>query len=189
MPEERTGADEPRQAPSVSLSALGPRICILGPSNSGKSTFAEAIGRKRGLEVVHLDRLFHLPNTDWRQRPSAEFATLHDAAIARNAWVIDGNYSQVMPQRLARATGLIVLDVPTGVSLARYLRRTLLEPIRAGGLEGGQESLKWEMIRHIVRTTPANRRAYADLFERVALPKVRLASLGAIKRCLAEWDL
>ena len=37
----------------MNLSDLGDRICILGPSNSGKSTLADAIARKRGLEPVH----------------------------------------------------------------------------------------------------------------------------------------
>jgi adenylate kinase family enzyme len=52
----------------MNLSDLGDRIVILGPSNSGKSTLADAIARKRGLQAVHLDLLFHLPNTDWEQR-------------------------------------------------------------------------------------------------------------------------
>lgn len=47
----------------MKLSDLGDRICILGPSNSGKSTLADAIARKRGLTPIHLDLLFHLPNT------------------------------------------------------------------------------------------------------------------------------
>ncbi|WP_313442401.1 hypothetical protein [Brevundimonas sp.] len=44
----------------LTLAELGPRICIMGPSNSGKSTLAVAIGDAKGLEVVHLDRLRHL---------------------------------------------------------------------------------------------------------------------------------
>jgi len=48
----------------MTLVELGTRISTMGPSNSGKSTLAEAIGRARNLEVVHLDRLRHLPHTD-----------------------------------------------------------------------------------------------------------------------------
>jgi adenylate kinase family enzyme len=76
----------------MNLSDLGDRICILGPSNSGKSTLANAIARKRGLEAVHLDVLHHLPNTDWEPRSRDEFIALHDAAIAGERWVMDGNY-------------------------------------------------------------------------------------------------
>ena len=75
----------------MTLNELGTRICIMGPSNSGKSTLAEAIAKVRGLQVVHLDQLHHLPHTDWVPRPPAEFAALHDAAIAGDRWVMDGH--------------------------------------------------------------------------------------------------
>jgi adenylate kinase family enzyme len=173
----------------MNLTDLGERICILGPSNSGKSTLAEAIARKRGLEVVHLDLLYHLPNTDWEVRPTDEFLALHDAAIARERWAIDGNYSKCMPQRFARATGLILLDISTPASLFRYCRRTLFERERIGALEGGRDSIKWEMIYHIPVVTPKNRKRYANIFRDIDLPKVRLMSLHAIKQCYLRWGL
>ncbi|PBC01049.1 AAA family ATPase [Mesorhizobium sp. WSM3860] len=173
----------------MKLSDLGDRICILGPSNSGKSTLADATARKRGLEVIHLDQLYHPPDTDWEARPKDDFVALHDAAISRERWVMDGNYSVCMPQRFRRATGLIVLDVATLASLLRYFRRTLFEKERRGALEGGRDSVKWDMIRHIAITTPKNRRRYRAMFEQTNLPKVQLSSLRAIKRCFREWDL
>ncbi|TPN89603.1 AAA family ATPase [Mesorhizobium sp. CU2] len=171
------------------LSDLGDRICILGPSNSGKSTLANAIARKRGLEAVHLDLLFHLPNTDWVQRPKAEFIALHDAAIAGERWVMDGNYSVCMPQRFKRATGLILLDVSTPASLLRYFRRTLFETGRVGALEGGRDSVKWDMIRHIAVTTPRNRQRYRTMFDGLDLPKLHLSSVKAIKQRFRECGL
>lgn len=117
----------------MTLEDLGPRICIMGPSNSGKSTLAEAISRAQGLEAFHLDRLYHLPHTDWVPRPADEFAALHDVAITGSCWVMEGNYSRLLPQRLARATGFILLDVPTTVSLYRYLRRCWFERVFLSG--------------------------------------------------------
>ena len=104
------------------LDELGERICIPGPSNSGKSTLATAIARRRGLPAVHLDQLFHLPRTDWQPRPEAEFLALHDQAIRQPRWVMDGNYTRCLGRRLERATGLVLLDVPMAVSLLRYVR-------------------------------------------------------------------
>lgn len=174
----------------MTLDGLGPRICIMGPSNSGKSTLADAIGRTRGLEVVHLDLLYHLPDTDWRPRPEPEFIALHDAAITGERWVMDGNYSRCLSQRLARATGLILLDVSTATSLARYARRTLLEGQgRKGALAGGRDSLKWSMIRHIAVRTRDNRHRYAALFETLDLPRVRLASRRAVSAFWREAGL
>lgn len=158
----------------MTLDELGTRICVMGPSNSGKSTLATLIGQARGLTPIHLDRLYHLPHTDWQPRQPCEFIALHDAALAGERWVMDGNYSRCLPQRLARATGLILLDVPTTTSLLRYLRRSWLERERRGGLEGGGERVKWAMIRHIAVTSRRNRASCDAMFERVALPKVRL---------------
>lgn len=171
------------------LSQLGPRICILGPSNSGKSTLAAALGRKLGREVVHLDQLHHVPHSDWRPRPAEEFLALHEAAIKAPQWVMEGNYSSCMPQRFQRATGIILLDVSTPTSLFRYLRRTLVEGDRVGALEGGRDNLTWRMLHYIAWVTPRNRRRYLDIYRRVDLPKVHLGSLRAVRGCYQEWGL
>ncbi len=166
----------------MAIDDLGPRICIMGPSNSGKSTLAEAIGHARDLPSVHLDQLYHLPDSDWLPRPEAEFITLHDEAILAPRWVMDGNYSRCLPQRLQRATGFILLDIPTVTALLRYLRRSWFERDRPGTLEGGRDSVKWEMIHHIAIATRANRKRYVEIFDRVALPKVKLATTRELTR-------
>ncbi len=173
----------------MELADLGDRICILGPSNSGKSTLADAIARKRGLTPIHLDQLYHLPGTDWVARPREEFVALHDEAIAGERWVMDGNYSVCMPQRFARATGVILLEVSTALSLARYFRRTLFQKSRVGGLKGGQDSIKWMMIRHITVATPKNKARYRRMLDDMPLPKICLPSAGAISAVYRQWEL
>jgi len=162
------------------LDELGTRIVIMGPSGSGKSTLAVAIARARGLDVIHLDQLSHLPQTDWALRPTDEFTALHDAAIMKACWVMDGNYSRLLPQRLDRATGFILLDVATVTSLYRYIWRCWFGRDRRGALEGGRESVKWDMIRHISVATRANRSRYREMIDRIGLPKVLMASHGAL---------
>ena len=95
--------------PLPSLAELGQRIMVNGPSNAGKSTLADAMARKLGIPVVHLDRFSHQEEGNWVPRPKPEFHALHDAAIAGDAWVMDGNYSELMPRRFARATGVVVI--------------------------------------------------------------------------------
>ena len=131
---------------------LGPRIMVLGPTNSGKSTLAEALGAKLGVPAIHLDQLRHLPHTDWEQRPDSEFAALHDAAISQPAWIMDGSYSILMPKRLQRTTGIIVLDDTLLIRTLRYVRRSLSRRRRPGGLAGGHDSLKLEMIAWLWKT-------------------------------------
>lgn len=164
----------------MTLEDLGTRICILGPSNSGKSTLAVAIARKRGLSPIHLDQMQHRPCTDWQTRNEAEFLTLHDDAIAADRWVIDGNSSRYLPQRLERATGMILLDVSTGLSLVRYFHRCWFESERLGGLEGGKDSVKWMMIKHIAVTQRRGRKMNAARFTTFTKPKISLTTPQAL---------
>jgi adenylate kinase family enzyme len=171
------------------LSELGERICILGPSNSGKSTLAGAIAKKTGLKPIHLDQLHHLPNTNWQPRPPDEFVALHDQAIAGDRWVMDGNYSKLFPLRFQRATGVILLDVSTGASLFRYLRRSIFQKRRIGALEGELDSVKLSMLHFIVAVTPGNRRRYQEAYQQLQLPKVYLPSMRAINALYRHWQL
>ncbi|GAA4178870.1 hypothetical protein [Gryllotalpicola koreensis] len=158
----------------MDLEDLGERICILGPSNSGKSTLAVAIGVRRELPVVHLDQYRHQPGTQWLQRPDVEFEALHDAAIAGERWVMEGNYSRWLPERLKRATGLVVLDASTAASILRYIRRTWGRADRAGALQGTRDRIRMDMIGFILGPTRQNRHRYRAVFEGFAGPKTFL---------------
>lgn len=172
------------------LESLGPRICILGPSNSGKSTLSHAISAKTEIEMIHLDRLFHYPNTNWVPRPFEEFTKLHDEAILEDQWIIEGNYTKTLPQRLDRATGLILLDSSTAMSLFRYFWRTWFQKEeRLGSLTGNQDSVKWDMIRHITVVIPKNRRRYQALYHTIKIPKCLVTSRSELKQAYREWQL
>lgn len=170
------------------LAALGRRICIFGPSNAGKSTLAVGLGRRLGVPAIHLDLLHHLPGTDWTPRAPQEFARLHAQAIAKDEWVMEGNYSRLMPERLARATGAIWIDTPMPGNLWRYVRRTLFERDRVGALEGGQDSLKWLMVRHIAFVQPRSREKMARIIGESGVPLLRVGSLGELNALTARWD-
>ncbi|GAA4147159.1 hypothetical protein [Leifsonia shinshuensis] len=174
---------------TIGLADLGERICVLGPSNSGKSTLAVAIGAATGLPVVHLDVLRHVPGSQWVERDPDDFGRLHDAAIDGERWVMEGNYSRWLPQRLARATGLIVLDVSTPVSLARYLRRTLVERERHGGLEGVTDRLNPEMIRWILGGGHRSRAGYRERAQTADVPAILLTTRGALRAFYREARL
>jgi adenylate kinase family enzyme len=169
--------------------ALGPRICIFGPSNSGKSTLAVAIDRALGVPAIHLDLLHHQPNTDWVPRAPREFERLHDDAIAGESWVMEGNYSRLMPQRLRRATGIVWVDTAMPGNLWRYFRRTLFERGRIGTLEGGHDSIKWLMINHIAFVQPKRRSQLENAIKASGLPFARIESFIALHRFYTQWGL
>lgn len=172
------------------LTALGPRIVICGPSNAGKSTLARAIGWKLAVPAIHLDLLFHVPNTDWVPRPKEAFLALHDAAIAEDSWVMEGNYFATVPQRLGRASGIIMLGSEPWRAAGRNVRRTLFESgRRAGQLEGNIDRLNWKMLRFILIEQPKKwSRDHATL-QRSGLPMVTLRSMRELQALYRAWDL
>ncbi len=172
------------------LGALGPRIMICGPSNSGKSTLCVALASKLGAEAFHVDLFRHLPGTDWVQRADEEFVALHDAAIAHERWVMDGNYSALFPQRVARATGVILLGGGRWANFRRYLWRTLFEQRgRAGSLAGDRDSIKWEMVRWVLLVQPKNRERDRERVRQMGRPMVQLRSMRELQRLYREWGL
>jgi adenylate kinase family enzyme len=171
------------------LESFGRRIMVCGPSNSGKSTLAVALARRLGVSAIHLDQLRHLPNTDWVQRPDAEFQQLHDAAIRGDAWIVDGNYTRLMPQRIARATGIVLLGDNRWANFARYLRRTLFQKGRAGALGGDKDTLKWEMVRWILLPEPRNVARYRRELPATGLPFWESTSMRDLAGLYACWEL
>ena len=171
------------------LHSFGRRIMICGPSNSGKSTLAVALGRKLGLPAIHLDQLHHLPDTNWVKRPEDEFTRLHDEAILGDAWAMDGNYSRLFPQRLARATGIILLGGNRWANYARYVRRTLFQRGRAGSLAGGKDSLSWNMARWILVSSPKSLRRYREDLPKAGLPFIELHGMRELATLYTAWGL
>ena len=171
------------------ISALGPRICIFGPSNAGKSTLAAAIAGRMWVDPIYLDLLHHQPHTNWVARPRDEFIAAHAAAIAGERWVIEGNYMGLLPQRMTRATGIVLLGTDRWTAFGRYLRRTLFERQRHGMLDGAQDSLKWVMIRFILLDQPRKRQRDIGLLRATGLPMVQLNSMRDLQAAYAAWDL
>lgn len=170
------------------LEALGRRIMILGPSNAGKSTLAVALGERLGIPCHHIDSFRHLPHTDWQQRPTAEFHALHDAVVDEAEWILEGNYSEVMPQRLNRATSILVIDAPLLTRYRRYFVRTLFQKHRAGMLEGARDSVKWVMVHWLWHTRRSAER-YRAMALHSGLPHAFIRTPAELDALYAAWGL
>ncbi len=173
--------------PIPPLADLGRRIMINGPSNAGKSTLADAIARKLRIPAVHLDRFSHEEHGNWVPRSQEAFTALHDAAVEDDAWAMDGNYSRLMPQRYARATGIIVIDDRLLRRYLRYFNRSLFKKQRVGGLESGRDSVKWEMVRWIWKTRHQGK--YEQMGYDTGLPMVVCRNHAELQQLYATWRL
>ena len=170
------------------LETLGQRIWITGPAAGGKSTLAHALGRKLDLPVIHLDQIRFEPGT-WTERPAEAFLADVEAAVGREAWIIEGNYFSFLGGRLERATGIISLSSPRLGNFARYLLRCMRPAHRLGTMAGAGETPNWTMIRWVLRDEPKRRVRKQGIVSEARGTLVATKSFSDLRQLYAAWDL
>lgn len=92
------------------------RALVVGCPGAGKSTFARALRDKLNLPLVYLDMMWHLPDGNHVERDvfDAHLAEM----LARERWIIDGNYLRTLKRRFERADTVFFLDLPVEECLA-----------------------------------------------------------------------
>jgi adenylate kinase family enzyme len=166
------------------------RVLVLGSSGSGKSTFTSRLGRALGVEAIHLDSHFWRP--DWTATPKADWHRTVSELSERDAWVMDGNYPDLLEMRIQRADTVVFLDYPRLVCLWRCVRRYLRHrgsnrPELAAGCD---EKIDWEFLKWIwfypQNVTPFILSTLKSHADRVRV--FRLQGDRAVKRFLADLD-
>ena len=89
---------------------------VIGPSGAGKSVFSRKLRDKTGLPVYHLDNIW------WKEDKThitrEEFVEKLAVIVAKDEWIIDGDYSRTYELRVKAADTVFFLDYPLEVCLA-----------------------------------------------------------------------
>jgi adenylate kinase family enzyme len=164
---------------------------VVGTSGSGKTTLAAQIARRHGLPHVELDALHWGPQ--WTPVAPEVFQRRVAAALAADAWVVDGNYSRVRDAIWARADTLVWLDYPLWRIMARLLWRTLRRAVRREDLWGSnRESLvkaffsRDSILLWALQTYRRRRREYLPLVRQPPHPSLQVVHLRS-PRATQHW--
>jgi len=168
------------------------RVVVLGPGGAGKTELAHAIARRTALPVVHLDVLFW--REDWTPAPREEARRDLAAAIARDEWILGGNFLDDADDgdRFERADTVIFLDLPRRTCIRRVLTRLVRDRRRSRPdlPVGSREGLDLELLRWIWRYPRTDRPRVLALLEEVG-PHVevrRLRSPAGVRQYVASLD-
>jgi adenylate kinase family enzyme len=161
------------------------RILVIGPGGAGKSTFARRLGERTGLPVVHLDALYWRPG--WVKTPDDEWRATVAELLARDAWILDGNYSGTLDLRLAACDTVFFLDLPRRVCLPAVVARRIrfVGRVRPDCAPGCPEKLDLGFLEWIW-TYPAKRRPKV-LAKLAALRADQRAVVLRSRREMAAW--
>ena len=163
------------------------RIIIIGCSGSGKSTLARALGEKLDLTVVHLDRLWW--TAGWKSVTREEFDSRLAMALNMDQWIIDGNFSRTLEQRLEKCDTIVYLDFNRWQCLWGLLRRFLENrgKTRRDMPRGCPERMDWEHIRYVWNYNKNNRvRNYTYLAQAKHAKHIVLKNRKEVKAFLQQ---
>ena len=91
------------------------RVAIIGCPGGGKSTLSRKLRDRVGLTLYHLDAIYWRDDRTHLSRE--EFYPLMREIIAREEWIMDGNYNATLEWRISACDLLIFLDYPAEVCL------------------------------------------------------------------------
>ena len=163
------------------------RVMFIGCPGAGKTTLSEKFAKKVGLPIVHLDHLFWKPG--WVQRDKPEFEDLVRAELAKDEWVIDGNYGSTMEMRAARADAVVFLDFNRLFCVYRVIKRTLEQKYVQA--DGCPQKVDWEFVSFILFDYPKrSRRVTLELMEKYPdIAWYHLKGPSGVKRFMKEFEL
>ena len=163
------------------------RIIIIGCGGAGKSTLAQKLGEKLDIPVVHLDKLFWKPG--WVEMPKDEFDELLRQEMAKERWIMDGNFNRTLPERIARCDTLIYLDFNRFTCLMGVLKRVLTTygTVRPDMGEGCPERIDFTFLKWVWNFNKNKREGnYRLLNEAAHAETIVLKNRRAVKKFLSQ---
>jgi len=98
------------------------KISVIGNSGAGKSTLSEKLGKRLGINVFSIDKIYWLPN--WKLCDQASFKLIHDKWLKSESWIIEGvGYWNEMEQRISESDIVIFVDIPVDLCKKRAKKR------------------------------------------------------------------
>ena len=121
------------------------RVAVIGCPGGGKSTFSRALRDRVDLPLYHLDAIYWRDDRTHLSRE--EFYPLMREIIAREEWIMDGNYNATLEWRISACDLLIFLDYPAEVCLEGVRARQGQKRSDMPWVEEGDDQEFLEFIR------------------------------------------
>ncbi len=159
------------------------RVMIIGPCGAGKSTVSHVLAARLNLPLVHMDQLNWQPG--WVDAGNDRLRGLLAVEVAKDRWLIEGNYASTMDMRLKRADTIVYLDYPLPLCLWRLVKRivTTYGRTRPDMAEDCPERFDAEFLLYVIRWNRGPRQRTEALLRGLEERVIRLKK----PRALADW--
>jgi adenylate kinase family enzyme len=98
------------------------KIVIIGPPGSGKTAFANELGKTLEIDtVIHLDHFFWKPG--WMRTTETERHAIILELTKKDEWIIEGNFLDTVDTQFSYASLVIWLNLSPFICLYRVVKR------------------------------------------------------------------
>jgi adenylate kinase family enzyme len=172
------------------------RVSVVGVSGSGKSTLGRNLAARLAVPYAELDAIYHQP--DWVPLAEDQFRSQVTAIASGEGWVIDGNYSAVLPLVWERADTVIWLDPPWRTVMRRLIWRSVRRvagrtELWNGNRERWRNLLTWDERESVISWAWHHYPIYRERYTAAAadpaychLAFMRIATRADVHRLLAS---
>lgn len=165
------------------------KILVVGPGGAGKSTFSKKLSEVLNIPVYHLDNIYWLPN--WEHLTREELMEKVNEITSKDKWIIDGNYSGSLEQRVPLADVIIFLDFNIFFCVCSATKRMLKsKKVKRDDLtEGCVEKLDKnfiDFIKWVMAFRKKNRPKMLEIFSRYSTPILRFKNRKELYKFLEE---
>jgi adenylate kinase family enzyme len=163
------------------------RVAVVGCPGAGKTVFCRELAKKNSLPVVHLDT-YYLDESKpyYYARDRKAWLNKIKELVAKNKWIIDGNFGSTFKQRFARADTIIFLDYPRYLCVWRILKRRFefRNKRRQEVPEDWQEKIDYEFLRYVWKFNRVSRPKVIDALSDIKAEAIILKNPGEAARYL-----
>ncbi len=126
------------------------KIQVNGYSGSGKSTFAKRLSEYYRIPLLHMDTAHFKEN--WEENDKEIFLNKVLDVFNQDSWVIDGNYSKIVPQRYDECDMLFFFNFNRFKALYGALKRYFKyrNQERESMAKGCKEKFDWDFFKWIM---------------------------------------
>lgn len=147
------------------------RISIIGGSGSGKSTLATILSKELDIPAIHLDAINY--NANWVEIDHKEREQIIQNKLNEEKWIIDGNYTKTLKDRLDKADIVIWLDYSSFAHFKGILKRFLkYHNKEKPELPGCKERFNLAFIKYVISYNRKKRPQVLQILENIPHEKV-----------------